>query len=76
MVFVGAESTVYQIRGRHRNEEVREAIPGDYAGVMVTDRGISYDAREFDGVAQQKCLSHLQRNLTEVLETKQEGAGA
>ena len=70
MVFVSAESTVYQIRGRHRNEEVREVIPGDYAGVMGTDRGKSYDAKEFDGVAQQKCLSHLQRNLTEVLETK------
>ena len=45
-------------------------IPGDYAGVMGTDRGKSYDAKEFDAVAQQKCLSHLQRNLTEVLETK------
>ena len=70
MVFVGGQSTVYQIRARHRNEEVREVIPGDYAGVMGTDRGKSYDAGEFDGVAQQKCLSHLQRNLTEVLETK------
>jgi transposase len=70
MVFVSAQSTVYQIRGRHRNEEVREVIPGDYAGVMGTDRGKSYDAEEFDAVAQQKCLSHLQRNLTKVLETK------
>lgn len=70
MVFVSAQSTVYQIRARHRNEEVREVIPGDYAGVMGTDRGKSYDAEEFNAVAQQKCLSHLQRNLTEVLETK------
>jgi hypothetical protein len=70
MVFVSEQSTVYQIRGRHRNEEVREVIPGDYAGVMGTDRGKSYDAEEFDAVAQQKCLGHLQRNLTEVLETK------
>jgi transposase len=45
-------------------------IPGDYAGVMGTDRGKSYDAEEFNAVAQQKCLGHLQRNLTEVLETK------
>ena len=70
MVFVSEQSTVYQIRARHRNEEVREVIPGDYAGVMGTDRGKSYDAGEFDAVAQQKCLGHLQRNLTEVLETK------
>jgi len=70
MVFVSAQSTVYQIRARHRNEEVREVIPGDYAGVMGTDRGKSYDAEEFNAVAQQKCLGHLQRNLTEVLEIK------
>ena len=70
MVFVSAQSTVYQIRARHRNQEVREVIPADYAGVMGTDRGKSYDAKEFDAVEQQKCLGHLQRNLTEVLETK------
>jgi hypothetical protein len=70
MVFVSQQSTVYQIRGRHRNEEVREVIPGDYVGVMGTDRGKSYDAGELDAVAQQKCLGHLQRNLTEVLEAK------
>lgn len=70
MVFVGVQSTVYQIRGRHRNEEVREVIPADYAGVMGTDRGKSYDAEEFDAVDQQKCLGHLQRNITKVLDTK------
>jgi transposase len=70
MVFVGVQSTVYQIRAHHRNEEVREVIPADYDGVMGTDRGKSYDAEEFDAVAQQKCLSHLQRNITEVLENK------
>src|SRR5205085_5883651 len=70
MVFVSEHSTVYQIRARHRNEEVREVIPADYAGVMATDRGKSYDAEEFDAVDQQKCLGHLQRNITEVLESK------
>ena len=70
MVFVSEQSTVYQIRAHHRNQEVREVIPADYAGVMGTDRGKSYDAEEFDAVAQQKCLGHLQRNITEVLETK------
>jgi hypothetical protein len=70
MVFVSAQSTVYQIRARHRNEEVRELIPADYAGVMGTDRGKSYDAEEFDAVEQQKCLGHLQRNITAVVATK------
>ncbi len=44
MAFETTESTVYQVRPRHRNEEVREVIPSDYPGVMVTDRGRSYDA--------------------------------
>ena len=70
MAFDTPLSTVYQIRRRHRNEEVRELIPSDYSGVMGTDRGKSYDAAELLGVAQQKCLSHIQRNITDVVETK------
>jgi len=70
MTFDTDQATVYQIRGRHRNEEVRELIPADYAGVMVTDRGKSYDAEELLGVKQQKCLDHLKENIDEVLEKK------
>jgi transposase len=70
MTFDTDEATVFQIRRRHRNEEVRELIPSDYAGVMVTDRGKSYDAEEFLGVKQQKCLDHLKENINEVLEHK------
>src|SRR5437867_13326643 len=66
----GKKGGVYQIRRRQRNEEVRELIPSDYAGVMGTDRGKSYDAEELLHVAQQKCLSHIQRNITDVVETK------
>ena len=46
MTFDTEQATVFQIRRRHRNQEVRELIPSDYAGVMVTDRGKSYDAQE------------------------------
>ena len=70
MTFDTDQATVFQIRRRHRNEEVRELIPADYAGVMVTDRGKSYDAEEFLGVKQQKCLDHLKENIKEVLEHK------
>ena len=35
MAFETDEATVYQVRPRHRNEEVRELIPSDYGGVMV-----------------------------------------
>ena len=76
MVFVTAQSTVYQIRSQHRNEEVRELIPADYGGVMGCDRGKSYDAQSLAAVDQQKCLNHLQRNITAVVETKQGRARA
>jgi transposase len=46
MIFVTDTATVFQVRPRHRNEEVREVIGDAYAGVLVTDRGKSYDAQE------------------------------
>jgi len=64
-------ATVYQVRDQHRNEEVREIIPNDYSGVMVTDRGKSYDAEELADVAQQKCLGHVLRNVSQVVVEKQ-----
>lgn len=70
MAFDTDQAVVYQIRPRHRNEEVREIVPADYGGVLVTDRGKSYDAEELRGLAQQKCLSHLLRNVSDVLEIK------
>jgi transposase len=70
MAFATDTATVYQIRARHRHEEVQEVIPADYDGVMVTDRGSSYDAQAFDNVAQQKCLSHILRTIRDVLEPK------
>lgn len=68
MAFETDEATVYQIRAQHRHDEVAEVIPPDYAGVMATDRGRSYDAHAFDTVKQQKCLSHILRNISDVLE--------
>jgi transposase len=70
MAFVNPTLSVYQIRPRHRNAEVRELVPADFGGVMVCDRGRSYDAVELEGVAQQKCLAHLIRNATKVAEEK------
>jgi hypothetical protein len=70
MAFESEAATVYQVRPRHRHQEVQEIIPADYVGVMVTDRGRSYDAHTFDDVRQQQCLAHIQRSLSDVLETK------
>ena len=70
MAFVNRWLSVYQVRRRHRNAEVRELIPADFSGVLVCDRGRSYDAAELGGVAQQKCLAHLIRNAAKVAEEK------
>jgi hypothetical protein len=72
MAFETAAVSVYQIRPRHRNEEVREVIPSDYDGTMITDRGKSYDAQELRGVKQQKCLAHIQRSLSQAMERQRE----
>lgn len=70
MAFETDDSTVYQVRARHRNEEVREVVPGNYAGVMVTDRGRSYDSKALSAVRQQKCLAHVLRSISDVVTTK------
>jgi transposase len=38
MAFDTDQQTVYQIRTQHGNEQVREVIPNDYTGTLVTDR--------------------------------------
>jgi len=70
MAFATDEATVYQVRPRHRNEEVREVVPSDYQGVLVTDRGRSYDAQALAQIKQQKCLAHILRSISEVVTTK------
>ena len=36
----------------------------------MTDRGRSYDARTLSGVRQQKCMAHVIRSVSDVVETK------
>jgi transposase len=76
MAFDTDQQTVYQIRPQHGNEQVREVIPNDYQGTLVTDRFSSYEAAELAGVKQQKCLSHLIGNVVEVMESKRGRAKA
>lgn len=62
---------VFQIRDRHRHDEVLEMIGDEFDGILGTDRGKSYEAEALDHLNQQKCLSHLIKNLSEVEATKQ-----
>jgi hypothetical protein len=71
MAFDTDHETLYQVREQHRNEEVRELVPSDYQGTMVSDRAPTYDAKALETVKKQKCLSHVLRSLQEVLELKE-----
>jgi transposase len=53
--------------------EVLEVIPMDFAGVLVTDRFVTYDAKVFQAVKQHKCVLHILKNLRDVLEKPQRG---
>jgi transposase len=70
MVFTSDTETIYQVRRRHGNAEVREMIAETYRGVVHTDRFKSYDAKELDAVAQQKCLAHVQKNLSQLIDAQ------
>jgi transposase len=73
MAFKTNSSVVYQIRTQHRAVEVLEVIPVDFAGVLVTDRFVTYDAKVFQAVKQHKCVSHILKNLRDLLEKPQRG---
>jgi transposase len=45
-------------------------IGNNYQGILGTDRGKSYDAKELIEVKQQKCIAHIQRSIDEALEGK------
>ena len=66
MGFFTGSTAYYQIRSRHRHQEVLEVIGEEFAGKLGTDRGKSYEAEAMRAFAMQKCLSHLLKNLSEV----------
>jgi hypothetical protein len=70
MGFFTSRTAYYQIRERHRHQEVLEVIGKRFTGNLVTDRGKSYEAKALEAIAQQKCLAHIGRNLHQELENK------
>jgi len=70
MGFFTPTLAVFQVRWRHRHEEVLEMLGATFAGLLGTDRGTSYEAHALADIEQQKCLSHLLKNLSVVEETR------
>jgi hypothetical protein len=70
MGFFTPDLAVFQVRWRHRHQEVLEVLGAAFDGLLGTDRGSSYEAQAMSEIKQQKCLSHLLKNLSAVEETK------
>jgi len=70
MGFFTRTTAVFQVRAQHRHQEVIEVLGASFGGLVGTDRGSSYEARELDAVEMQKCLSHILKNLSVVEEGK------
>jgi transposase len=69
-VFTNAQVTVYAIRRRRGHEVVLEILGRQFAGVLVADCFLAYDAAALEDWLQQKCVAHLLRELRELAETK------
>ena len=67
VVFETGKATVYQVRTRHRNDEVRKVVPSDYTGDEGEVPGPQHDAQALPGVKQQKCLAHLLRSIGDMI---------
>lgn len=74
MGFDTDDATYYQIRPRHRHQEVLEVVGEDFRGVLSTDRGVSYDAKALEDIPMNKCAAHVLRNVKELVESQHPAA--
>jgi hypothetical protein len=70
MGFFTSQIAYYQIRLKHRHQEVIEVLGEYFAGILITDRGSSYCAQALLSWLKQKCLAHLLKNCSQVHHTK------
>lgn len=69
-VFTNQQMTVYTIEQSRGHEVVLEILGREFAGVLVADCFVAYDARALADWLQQKCVAHLLRELRELALTK------
>jgi hypothetical protein len=70
VVYETEQGSFYQILSSLTSVEIRAVLGEDFLGVLGDDRAPLYDSLRMRSVRQQKCLSHLLRNLSEVAEKK------
>jgi hypothetical protein len=69
-VFTNQHLTVYTIEQSRGHDVVLEILGREFAGVLVADCFVAYDATALQEWLQQKCVAHLLRELRELALTK------
>lgn len=69
-VFTSQEITVYTIRQSRGHQVVIDILGEEFAGVLVSDCFLAYDAQALQEWLKQKCIGHLLRNLSEIEASK------
>lgn len=73
-VFTSQKITVYTIEQSRSHKVVVNILGKEFAGVLVSDCFLAYDAKALNDWLKQKCFSHLLKDLKELNETKTRGA--
>jgi transposase len=71
---VSRRITLYTIRTSRGHEVVTDVLGEDFGGVLHSDCFSAYDSKELQHWAQQRCLAHLTRELSELEKSKTRGA--
>lgn len=66
---------LFKANRRHTAVELHAVLKGDFAGTLICDRFVTYDAEQFAQTSQQKCMSHVIRNIADVAEQLKGRAG-
>jgi transposase len=69
-VFTNQHLTVYTIAPSRGHEVVLNILGREFAGVLVADCFLAYDAAALSEWLHQKCVAHLLRELRELAQTK------
>jgi hypothetical protein len=73
-VFTSQKITVYTIEKSRSHKVVVNILGKEFAGVLVSDCFLAYDAKALAEWLKQKCFSHLLKDLKTLNETKTRGA--
>ena len=64
--YQSADVVLFKVNPRHTAAELQAVLKDRFQGTLVCDRYSVYDALQFAGIKQQKCLAHVMRNIADV----------